>query len=436
MNLIASFSVFVAAMIGCLVTGHTMVIALFIGLIAFTLTGHHKGHSYGDLAQMGYGGLKDALVVVEVMFIIGFITALWRASGTIAFFVYYGIKIITPNLFIIITFGLCCLLSYALGTSFGVAGTVGVIFMTLARSGGVSEVATAAAIMSGIYFGDRGSPVSSSAILVAAVTKTEILDNVKMMMRTGIVPLGLCTVIYTVMSFLNPIHSVDQSFLHTLQSEFVISWYAIIPAVFMLILPLFKVQVMHAMLVSIGSAILLSLFVQHMDVTDLLHTMIFGYTSEGSLGEIINGGGMLSMIEVVFIVAISCTYSGIFTGTDMLGGLQDKLKPLMKRIGRFGTMVVVSFATLMLFCNQTIASMMCNDILGKPYEEEGASKTELAMDIENSVILLAATVPWALACSVVLNFLQVGYEIVPLSCFLYLVPICYGIQKKVANPFR
>ena len=436
MNLIASFSVFIVAMIGCLVTGRTMVIALFVGLIVFTLTGHKKGYSYSALAQMGTSGLKDALVVVEVMFVIGFITALWRASGTISFFVYYGMKIITPNLFILITFGLCCLLSYALGTSFGVAGTVGVIFMTLARSGEVSEVATAAAVMSGIYFGDRGSPVSSSAILVAAVTKTDILDNVKMMMKTGAVALGLCTVLYGIMSFLNPIHTVDAHFMETLQNEFVISWWCIIPAVFMLILPLFKVQVLHAMLTSIFSAILLSVFVQGMDLPMLIRTMIFGYTSEGALGEIINGGGMMSMIEVVFVVAISCTYSGIFAGTDMLGGLQDRLKPLLHRIGRFGTMIVISFATLAMFCNQTIASMMCNDILAKPYEEAGASKTELAMDIENSVIVLSATVPWVLACSVPLGFMQVGYEVVPLSFFLYLIPICYGIQKRVANPFQ
>lgn len=436
MNLIAGFSVFILAMIGCLVTGRTMVIALFIGLIVFTLVGHKKGYSYRELSEMGTHGLKDALMVVEVMFVIGFITALWRASGTIAFFVYYGIKMITPNLFIIITFALCCLLSYALGTSFGVAGTVGVIFMTLARSGGVSEIATAAAVMSGIYFGDRGSPVSSSAILVAAVTKTDILDNVKMMMKTGAAALGLCTVLYGIMSYLNPIHSVDEHFMQTLQSEFVISWWCMIPAAFMLILPLFHVQVLHAMLTSIASAILLSVFVQGMDVPSLLETMIFGYTSEGTLGPIINGGGLTSMIEVVFVVAISCTYSGIFSGTDMLGGLQDKLKPVIGRIGRFGTMIVVSFVTLMMFCNQTIASMMCNDILAKPYEEAGASKTELAMDIENSVIVLSATVPWVLACSVPLGFMQVGYEIVPLSFFLYLIPICYGIQKKVANPFH
>ena len=435
MNLVTSFIIFILAMIVCILTGHTMVIALFIGLICFASVGSRKGFTLNEMTKMGKDALKDAIVVIEVMFIIGFITAIWRASGTIAFFVYYGIRIITPNLFILITFGLCCLLSYALGTSFGVAGTVGVIFMTLARSGDVSEIVTAAAIMSGIYFGDRGSPVASSAILVANVTKTDLMDNVKLMMKTAMVPLAICTVLYGGLSFANPINHVDQSFLHTLSQEFNISWWCVIPAIFMLVLPLVKVKVVDAMLISIGSAFLISLFVQKMELVPLLKALIFGYTSDGSLGPIINGGGLLSMIEVVFIVAISSTYSGIFAGTDMLAGLQSQLKPLIHRIGKFGAMVVVSFARLAIFCNQTIASMMCADILKKPYEDLGASKRELAIDMENSVILLSAVVPWALACAVPLSFLQVGYEAIPLSFYLYLVPICYALQKKVANPF-
>ena len=435
MDLIFGFTIFIGAMIFCIAKGYTMVIALFVGLIAFIIVGIRKGFTFRELMNMGKDGLKDAIVVVEVMFIIGFITAVWRSAGTITFFVYYGIKVITPGLFLIITFALSCLLSYALGTSFGVAGTVGVIFIALARSGGVNEVITAAVVMSGIYFGDRSSPVSSSAILVAAITHTNLLDNVKMMMKTGIVPLLLTFGIYAVFSFYNPIHTVDQSFLNTLQSEFSVSVWCIVPAVCMLVLPLLKVKVIDAMLASIASGILISIFVQHMEILQLIKAMFWGYQSTGSLGSIINGGGLVSMIEVVFIVALSSTYSGVFSGTDMLAVLQDKIKPVMGKAGRFGGMIVVTMATLCIFCNQTIASMMCNDIMKKPYEESGASKEELAMDIENSVILLAGIVPWAIACSLPLGFMQVGFQAVPLSFYLFLVPICYGIQKKVANPF-
>ena len=136
------------------------------------------------------------------------ITGMWRASGIITFFVYYGIKIITPHLFILVAFLLSALLSYALGTSFGVAGTLGVIFITLAKSGDVNLAIAGGAILSGIYFGDRGSPVSSSAALTAAITHTDLAKNVREMMHSAILPMAICTAAYGVLSYMNPIRHV------------------------------------------------------------------------------------------------------------------------------------------------------------------------------------------------------------------------------------
>ena len=180
MGLIIAFVIFIGTMIAMLITGHSMVWALLAGLVMFAGLGLVKlkksdealgiGQGIRELALHSWGSIKESLIVIEVMLIIGFITAAWRVSGTITVFVYYGMKLIVPPLFLVIAFLLSCLLSYALGTSFGVAGTVGVIFMALARSGGVDPVITAGVLMSGIYFGDRGSPVSSSANMVAGIT--------------------------------------------------------------------------------------------------------------------------------------------------------------------------------------------------------------------------------------------------------------------------
>ncbi|MBS6207733.1 MAG: sodium:proton antiporter, partial [Firmicutes bacterium] len=191
MDLLIAFGIFIIFMVLSLIAGISTIPALFLGLVVFLAVGRRKGFSLKSMLDMSVGGIKNSLVVIEVMLIIGLITAVWRVSGTITVFVYYGMKIIVPPLFLLITFLLSCVLSYALGTSFGTAGTVGVIFMTLARSGGVDPVMTAGVIMSGIYFGDRCSPVSSSANLVAGVTGTKIFDNVKLMMKTAMVPLIL-----------------------------------------------------------------------------------------------------------------------------------------------------------------------------------------------------------------------------------------------------
>lgn len=431
MDLLIAFILFMAVMLAALIKGFTMVIALLVGLVAFTAVGLKRGFGVKELCKMGACGARDSLIVIEVMCVIGFLTAVWRVSGTITIFVYYGIRIITPPLFLIIAFLLSCLLSYAIGTSFGVAGTVGVIFMTLARSGGVDPVLTAGVLMSGIYFGDRCSPVSSSANMVAAVTDTKIFENVKMMMRTGLLPLLICTAVYIVVSVMNPITHVDSQLLAAFESEFKLSLWAFVPAVLMLMLPLFKVSVLISMAASIISGILVAWLVQGVSLPEVLRICILGYECEGGgLGTLLNGGGLVSMLEIVVILLISCTYSGIFNGTGMLESLQTRISQGCSKIGRYSMMLLLSFGSAAVFCNQTIATLMCSDLLSKPYEDAGASRQELAIDMENSVILIACFIPWSIGCSVPLSFFGMDYHALPYAAYMYALPICYWFSKK------
>lgn len=431
MELFIAFGVFIAAMITAVITGYSMIIALLIGLCAFLAAGKRRGFSLKSMADMSKKGIVDSIVVIEVMLVIGALTAVWRASGTITIFVYYGMKIIMPPIFLVVTFVLACLLSYAIGTSFGIAGTVGVMFMALARSGGVNPVVAAGVIMSGIYFGDRCLPASSSANMVAGVTDTKIYDNVKIMFKTALLPLIISLIVYSVISVLNPISHVDENMISSFEEEFVISPWAFVPAVIMIALPLFKVGVLKAMAASIASGILVACIVQNISFTEVLKICVMGYESEGNgLGAILNGGGIVSMMEIAGILIISGTYSGIFNGTGMLLSLQDKLKNACTQIGRFGVMVCMSIGVSAIFCNQTIATLMCCDLMKQPYLDGGGTKEELAIDMENSVILIACFLPWSIGCSVPLTLLGADFTSLPFAVFMYLVPICYLFTKK------
>ncbi len=437
MDLAAAFIIFLLAMIFSIVRGISLVYALLTGLVAFTLLGMHRNFPLRDLTKMALGGARESLVVVEVMGVIGFLTAAWRVSGTITIFVYYGIQFITPPLFLIIAFLLSCVLSYAIGTSFGVAGTVGVIFMTLARSGGVDPILTAGVLMSGVYFGDRGSPVSSSATLVAGVTQTKIYDNVKLMMRQCVVPFAVTLAIYAVLSFRNPISHVDQDLVQMFESSFQLSLWAFVPALIMLVLPLFRVDVMKAMGLSIGCSVLIAWLVQGVPLLTVVRTCILGYEAQGSgLGSILNGGGFVSMVEIMIILVISCMYSGIFEGTKMLESVQKQMEEACSRFGRFFVMILLSFFSAMIFCNQTIATLMCQNLLEKPYLDGGGSREELALDMENSVILISCMIPWCIGCSVPLAFFGVDVRAMPFAFYMYLVPIYYLAAKKRWFPNR
>ncbi|WP_331655530.1 Na+/H+ antiporter NhaC family protein [Aminipila sp.] len=431
MPLLFAFILFIASMIFCLISSCSILIAMLIGLVAFTVAAHLNGFPYEKLIKMAFSGIKESLIVLEIMFLIGFLTAVWRSSGTISFFVYYSIRLITPRLFILFSFILCCVLSYILGTSFGVAGTLGVILMVIAHSGHVNEGMIAGAVISGIYFGDRGSPVSSSAILVAAITKTNIYDNVKLMFKTAGIPLISVTIIYAALSFFNPLKAVDTNVLHILQTDFNLTLWTIIPALFMLILPLFRINIIWVFITSILSGFFITLIFQGTTVYKTLAFCFLGYQAEDpNLSFILNGGGAASMFTVCGVILLSSAYSGIFKDTHMLDIIQNKLLLLIDKIGRFGAMLISSLLIICIFCNQTIASMMSRDLLVRPYELTGGSNTELAIDIENSSIVLCGLIPWAISCSVPLQMLGAGYNALPFAFLLYVIPLCYIFTKK------
>ena len=441
MGLIIAFVIFIGTMIAMLITGHSMVWALLAGLVMFAGLGLVKlkksdealgiGQGIRELALHSWGSIKESLIVIEVMLIIGFITAAWRVSGTITVFVYYGMKLIVPPLFLVIAFLLSCLLSYALGTSFGVAGTVGVIFMALARSGGVDPVITAGVLMSGIYFGDRGSPVSSSANMVAGITKTNILENVRIMMKTAILPFIITLAAYTALSVANPISSVDGGVLSAFESEFTLSFWSFVPSAIMLALPLLKVGIIASIGASVAASVAVAVLVEKVSLFSVIKILFLGFHSSGAgLAAILDLGGFVSMLEISAILAISCAYSGIFNRTDMLKSLLDVIEKGCRKTGRYAVTVIISLISCVVFCNQTIATLMCNDLLTRPYLNTGGSRQELAIDMENTVILIVGLIPWCIACSVPLTFFNAGIDSLPWAIYLYIVPICYFLTKR------
>ena len=120
MDLLIAFVVFLLSMVVCLTTGASMLIALAIGMVCFSAVALKRGFPLEDVLRMILSSTRRSFIVLRVLLLIGLVTALWRTSGTIAFFVYYGVQLITPHFFVLIAFVLSAVLSYALGTSFGV----------------------------------------------------------------------------------------------------------------------------------------------------------------------------------------------------------------------------------------------------------------------------------------------------------------------------
>jgi NhaC family Na+:H+ antiporter len=431
MDVIIAFAVFLGSMAACLIAGISIIPGIIVGWAAFVIASMRRGVPLRSLMKVSASGVKDSLIVVLILLLIGMLTASWRAGGTIMFFVYYGMALITPKLFILITFLLCALLSYAIGTSFGVVGTMGVIFMAIARSGGANEIVTAGAVMSGIYFGDCCSPAASSMALTAAMCRTDAYAHSRRLLKANLLPMGLCVVLYGALSPLFPLGSVDTQLMSAIKSNFCVSWWVAAPAAVMLALPLFKVKTKLAIALSTVCAGLIAVFAQGMDVMAFLRALVMGYKADiPGLGSILNGGGLRSMLDVCVILAVSSTYSGIFSLSGMLDGLRDSLAAAMEKRGEFPVMLAASVLFGAVFCNQTIAILMCAALLAPAYEKRGLSGDRLALDIGCSAVDLCGLVPWCIACSVPLKLMGVGISALPLSFLLYLLPLTYFIRDR------
>ena len=177
--------VFAVTLIGCILAGIPILAALALGYLIFFAYTLNRGYTVRDIFGMSWKGIKTAKNILITFLLIGMLTALWRAAGTIPAIVSYCAGLMNPSVMILMAFLLNALVSVLTGTAFGTAATMGVICMTMAKAMGCNEILAGGAILSGVFFGDRCSPVSTSALLVSELTHTNIFDNIRLMVRTA-----------------------------------------------------------------------------------------------------------------------------------------------------------------------------------------------------------------------------------------------------------
>ena len=217
----------------------------------------------------------------------------------------------------------------------------------------------------------------------------------------------------------------------------IISPWALVPALIMLILPLLRVPIRRAMAISAAAAFVITVTVQGGSVADALRIMVVGYhPTEGLLASVVSGGGLVSMLTPFLMIPLAALYTGILEGTGALTQAQSVLEWSAERIGRFPTMILLSLLAAMVLCNQTIVVMMEHQLIGAVYAKDGAEHEELAMDIANSGVTIAGLIPWCIACAVPLSMLGVGVEALPYACLLYLIPLCYLFTKRFFFPAK
>ena len=161
-------------------------VLIFLGIIALI-----KGFKLEEIVENGYLSGKKSLLVIKIFLLVGGISSIWIMSGTIPTVVYQGIRLMNPNYFYLSSFLITSVVAFLLGSAFGTSGTVGIAMIAIGKGLGADLSIVGGTVISGAYFGDRCSPVSSSANLVATLTKTNLYINIKNMLKTGAIPFVL-----------------------------------------------------------------------------------------------------------------------------------------------------------------------------------------------------------------------------------------------------
>ena len=415
-----TLTIFCAILLICLVLDISVIWALLAGLLLFCGFAKHKGFSFRDILQMIIDGNKTSVNVLIILALIGMLTGMWRSGGTIAAIICWSSKLIKPEIFFLAAFLMNSGVSLLTGTSFGTAATMGSICMGLANAMGINPVLAGGACMSGIFFGDRCSPVSSSAMLVCQVTDTDIYDNIRGMVKTSAVPFVLSAAAFTVLGFFTGAGNAGMDLEAIFSREFDLGLLCAVPALIILVFAILRIKVRITIITSIAASVLVALFVQNADIVSILKTLFSGFTAaDPEVGAMLNGGGLTSMMKTLTIVMISSAYAGIFDKTALLSSIQNLIEKISGKITPFGGLVAASIFSSGIACNQTLATMLCAELCRKSFP----SKEELAVSLENSVILIAALIPWSICGAVPLATIGVPTRTLFYSFFIWSVPL-------------
>ena len=419
MGSIIAILLFSLSLIFCLLLKLSVVYALIIGYMIFVIYGLIKGHNLIVLIKKSFEGVLTVKNILLVFILIGMITALWRASGTIAYIVYMGSKLISPSILILLTFLLCSILSVLIGTSLGTAATMGVICASIGKAMGVNPYYIGGAVLSGIYFGDRCSPMSTSALLISELTKTNLYTNIKLMIKTSIIPFIVTCLFYLFLVFKSTVSSAGVDVTEIFKQNYNLNIIVIIPAILIIILSILKINVKKTMLVSIVISFIIAMFIQRDSIVVLINYCIFSYHHPNErLNLMMKGGGILSMVNVSLIVGISSSYSGIFKETKMLVSLKKHLKDFSKKTSSYFVIFLSSIISGAIACNQSLGTILTNELCG-----ELVDKQERAIILENTIILLVGLIPWNIAMDVPLKAIGVGFMSGLFAFYLYFLPL-------------
>ncbi|WZL72856.1 Na+/H+ antiporter NhaC family protein [Clostridiaceae bacterium 35-E11] len=410
--------------------GYSAFYGLLIGTIVVYIVALRHGYLHKDILFMMYTGIKSAWIVLLMMAIIGSLIGVWMKGGTIPTMMYLGFRYLSRVNFILASFLITTIISMVLGTSLGSISTIGMALLGIGRGLNVPIPLLAGAIISGAYVGDRSSPMSSSMNLTCVITETKLTDNLKHMMTTMSPVFILCTLFYFWTGRAYIPDSTTNSQIAALQqillSYFYISPIHLLSPFIIIVLAIFRIPIITSLGMGFFVSCIFILFTGHLTLKEILYSALLGFhPTNFYLSSILSGGGLLSMKNVILIIASSTALNGILDGTGMIAPLIQKFIQKIKSIGHLIMQTsFLSFIIAAITCNQTLSIIITGKFLQPTFSNYGVSKNTLARTLSDTGTVLVPLIPWNVNAIVIATIFRVSvWHFIPYSVLCYLLPI-------------
>ncbi len=389
--------------------GPNQIALLFAAAIA-ALVGVYNGYSWRDIEKGILQSLGLVLKAVLILLLVGALIGSWTAAGTIPYLVIVGAQILTPEWFYPSVCLICAIVALSIGSSWTTAGTIGVASMGIALTLGLSLPITAGAVISGAYFGDKMSPLSDTTNLAAATAETNLFDHIQHMMWTSVPALILALAGFSLLSL-----AAEQAggagnlteMAAIILEHFNLSIWSLAPLLLLLGLSLRRIPPLPALSAGILAGLLIAIGLQadamriNGDgnlISGLWIALFHGYVvtiPHEAAGQLLNRGGMSSMLNTIWLILCAMVFSGVMETTGLLRRLaRGILVGVRNAAGLIAGTMVSSVLVNILAADQYMAVVTPGRIYRQSYEDQGLKPVNLSRTLEDSGTLTSVLVPW------------------------------------------
>lgn len=430
-----SFGALIAVMsIGIIVFKVDPHIPMFLGVIIAAIVAISLGYKWQTIEKMMIDGISKAMQSILILAIVGMMIGVWLLSGTIPTMIYYGLKLLSPKVFLIAAVLICSITSLATGTSWGTMGTMGLALIGIGNGLGMPIGPTAGAVLAGAYFGDKMSPLSDTTNLAPAMAGTDVFTHVKYMLKSTTVAYLISLIFFGVYGFMhaasgNVDTSQAQVLMDGIASNFNINPLLLLPPLVVIAAIALKIPAIPGIVLGlITGAILAPIFQTGANFGAILECSLNGFVCEteiDSLNNLLTTGGLMNMSSSILMTVIAMMFGGIMEDTGQLAVIIDAItKHIKSNAGLIGVTEATCVLSNVVMPEQYISILVPGRMYAPAYRKAGLHPKCLSNALESAGTVTSCLVPWNTCGLFIMATLGVStVEYAPWAVFNYLMPI-------------